>query len=446
MNPTVSDYTKRTARKTHKKSRLGCVNCKKRKIKCDEGKPSCVNCTRHCISCDYTHTQRGSSNSTPDVEKDTGAPDARDSLTFISSSQSNFTAPKRAHKTRGDVTGPTCTSTQSPETTTLANKPFQFTATDLALFHHFMSCPELGAEQPQWQTQMTRWGFQHHFLLRLLLAMSGFHLAQDPTALSHLQQVTGDHIDYAVEAEAHYDVAVREAASAVPHITGCNGQVLYTSAVFIFICSLARGPQPGEYLGFRDDGAPGCLALFMGVRSILELCSNDLAVNVSTSHIQSDVQYPSSERGQNGHHPTAAAELSTSTEQDYLNNLRFLLDSTYPTDQRAHLEYTAVLDRLQQTYTLVHPPPDSPLERIGLFPHIFGWLYTLPDIFLSDMQQQKQLALTFFSFFVVLLKDVDAAWFIRGWPEHIMHRILHGLDAYHRQFAAWRGDLAQFPP
>jgi hypothetical protein len=158
------------------------------------------------------------------------------------------------------------------------------------------------------------------------------------------------------------------------------------------------------------------------------------------------VQQPGSGRKQNGHHPTAPAELPKSSEHDHLNNLRFLLDSTYPTDQCAHLEYTAVLDRLQQTYTLVHPLPDSPLERIGLFPHIFGWLYTLPDMFLSDMKQQKQLALTFFSFFVVLLKDVDAAWFIRGWPEHIMHRILHGLDAYHRQFAAWRGDLAQFPP
>lgn len=468
MNPTVNEYTNRAARKTHKKSRLGCANCKKRKIKvglqlpplyqrlkepkCDERKPSCTNCIRHRIECDYTHPQSGSSNPTPDTEKDTGALDARDSLTFISSSQSNFTAPKRAHGTRGDVTGepaeqsPTCTRSKSPETTTLANKPFQFTATDLALFHHFMSCPELGAEQPQWQTQMTRWGFQHHFLLRLLLALSGFHLAKDPTAFSHLQQVTGDHIDYAVEAETHYDVAVREAASAVPHITGCNGQILYTAAVFIFICSLARGPQPGEYLGFRDDGGSGCLALFMGVRSILELCSNDLAVDVSTSHIQSQVQHPGSERGQDGHHPTAAAELPNSTEHAHLNNLRFLLDCTFPTDQRAHLEYTAVLDRLKQTYTIVHPPPDSPLERIGLFPHIFGWLYTLPDVFLSDIQQQKQLSLTVFSFFAVLLKDVDAAWFIRGWPEHIMNRILHGLDAYHRQFAAWRGNFAQFQP
>lgn len=309
-----------------------------------------------------------------------------------------------------------------------------------------MSCPELGAEQPQWQTQMTRWGFQHHFLLRLLLALSGFHLAQDPSGLANLQQVTGDNIDYAVEAETHYDVAVREAASAVPQITGCNGQVLYTAAVFIFICSLARGPQPGEYLGFRDDRSPGCLTLFMGVRSILELCSDVLDVDVSTSHIQSqNVQHTGSERGQNDHHPTAPIppELPNSTEHDHLNNLRFLLNSTYPTDQRAHLEYTAVLDRLKQTYTLVHPPPDSPLQRVGLFPHIFGWLYKLPDVFLSDIQQHKQLALTFFSFFVVLMKDVDAAWFIRGWPEHIMQRILHGLDPYHRRFAAWpMGELS----
>ncbi|KAL4917816.1 hypothetical protein BDW62DRAFT_201371 [Aspergillus aurantiobrunneus] len=253
---------------------------------------------------------------------------------------------------------------------------------------------------------VTRWGFQHHFLLHLFLALFGFHLARDPNGVSHLLQVTGQDIDYAAEAEKHYDIAVREAASAVPHITGCNGQIMYTTAVLIFICSLARGPQPG-------------------VRSVLELCSDVLSLDVVNIHIQSESVQDD-------------GETQDPTEPDHLEHLRLLLNSTYsPNQSTTHLDYSRVLDKLKQTYALVHPPPDSPLAKMGLFPHIFGWLYTLPDNFLSSLQQQQPLPLTFFAFFTILMKAIDSAWFIRGWPEHIMDKIWTSLDTYHRQFAMW---------
>ncbi|OJD11979.1 hypothetical protein AJ78_07362 [Emergomyces pasteurianus Ep9510] len=41
------------SRKPHRKSRTGCSNCKKRRIKCDETKPGCGKCEAYGISCDY---------------------------------------------------------------------------------------------------------------------------------------------------------------------------------------------------------------------------------------------------------------------------------------------------------------------------------------------------------------------------------------------------------
>jgi hypothetical protein len=41
------------SRKGHTKSRQGCFNCKKRKIKCQETQPACENCTRKSIECVY---------------------------------------------------------------------------------------------------------------------------------------------------------------------------------------------------------------------------------------------------------------------------------------------------------------------------------------------------------------------------------------------------------
>ncbi|KAJ5128306.1 C6 transcription factor [Penicillium atrosanguineum] len=42
------------ARRAHRKSRAGCLTCKKRRIKCDEQKPHCQRCQKKGIQCDYS--------------------------------------------------------------------------------------------------------------------------------------------------------------------------------------------------------------------------------------------------------------------------------------------------------------------------------------------------------------------------------------------------------
>ncbi|KAL7935895.1 hypothetical protein V8C35DRAFT_264017 [Trichoderma chlorosporum] len=43
-------------RKTHRKSRLGCGNCKIRSVKCDESKPTCRRCHASGFTCNYSQT------------------------------------------------------------------------------------------------------------------------------------------------------------------------------------------------------------------------------------------------------------------------------------------------------------------------------------------------------------------------------------------------------
>ncbi|RBR20678.1 uncharacterized protein FIESC28_05195 [Fusarium coffeatum] len=47
-------------RKAHKKSRLGCKNCKLRSVKCDESKPSCKRCKTSGFVCSFTQTSPSS--------------------------------------------------------------------------------------------------------------------------------------------------------------------------------------------------------------------------------------------------------------------------------------------------------------------------------------------------------------------------------------------------
>ncbi|KAK0729521.1 hypothetical protein B0H67DRAFT_559014 [Lasiosphaeris hirsuta] len=48
----ASDQRARS-RKTHRKSRNGCANCKLRRVKCDEAKPQCCKCTSYGVGCNY---------------------------------------------------------------------------------------------------------------------------------------------------------------------------------------------------------------------------------------------------------------------------------------------------------------------------------------------------------------------------------------------------------
>ena len=47
--------------KFHNKSKNGCDNCKRRRVKCDEGKPACRKCTNMKLECQYTpiHLRKG---------------------------------------------------------------------------------------------------------------------------------------------------------------------------------------------------------------------------------------------------------------------------------------------------------------------------------------------------------------------------------------------------
>jgi hypothetical protein len=119
----------------------------------------------------------------------------------------------------------------------------------------------------------------------------------------------------------------------------------------------------------------------------------------------------------------------------YLVQVRHLISATFPESNTGYTDYSQVLDRLCHCYDVVFGT--SQLPESQLWPQIFSWLYTLPDLFLADAQQRRPAALVVFAFFTVLLKQLDAAWFIREWPEHIMTSIFSNLDEYHRGYVQW---------
>ncbi|RAH47384.1 Zn(II)2Cys6 transcription factor domain-containing protein [Aspergillus brunneoviolaceus CBS 621.78] len=432
--PSITPYTQKLARKTHRKSRYGCRNCKRRRIKCDEIKPHCTNCIRHAIDCDYSSQPRAASSSPTEISSSnsTSSDKADGDYTYISSTPTNFKPPTRAH-------GPSRTSASAPYHSAppsheIAKRPFEFTATDMALFHHFLTSNELTAVQPRAQQQLCRLGFSHHYVLRLLLAFAGFHLVRKSEGNPRVQYM-GTATDYFAEADRHLETAVQEVTALVPQINPENAPAMYASAIFIFLSSLAKGPQPGEYLAFRDDGGSGNLGLFLGVRSILELCQNDIPTDVFAVSGDESPDSDTPEGGDQASRDPAIGAESHNYEY-HLNSLRQLLAIYVPDSNPRSPSYQRMLNHLHYCLAAVlGPGPRSP--GMSLFPHIFAWLYQLPDDLVHDLREQEPIALILFSFFCVLLHQLDAVWFIHHWPQHIVTGVYRKLDAAFRPFVQW---------
>ncbi len=105
---TLSVRRRPIPRKGHTKSRRGCYNCKRRKVKCQETLPACSHCTRIGLQCEY-----------PDGR-------SRPSLALTSALCSSASPEWSSLVT---------VSSPSPA---LQSTPTLFTGSDMRFFHHFL--------------------------------------------------------------------------------------------------------------------------------------------------------------------------------------------------------------------------------------------------------------------------------------------------------------------
>ncbi|KAJ5358842.1 uncharacterized protein N7496_011255 [Penicillium cataractarum] len=59
------------SRRSHTKSRKGCLECKRRHVKCDEGTPKCTLCRKRRLECSYPPPQS-------DLDSTHGSPSGQD--------------------------------------------------------------------------------------------------------------------------------------------------------------------------------------------------------------------------------------------------------------------------------------------------------------------------------------------------------------------------------
>ncbi|KAM5386485.1 hypothetical protein ACJZ2D_000448 [Fusarium nematophilum] len=151
-------------RRRHTKSRNGCDNCKRRKVKCDEARPACFNCKRHGVSCSLA-------DAAPQVTPSTEARAA----------SSDFLQPTAYHE------GPSPTDHLPSREPKLIDQlaplpPDELWLRGFELMHHYctVTADTLSLRQDMayvWRVAVPREGYKHSFVVHGILAIAAAHKA-----------------------------------------------------------------------------------------------------------------------------------------------------------------------------------------------------------------------------------------------------------------------------
>ncbi|KAH7398039.1 hypothetical protein BKA64DRAFT_753855 [Cadophora sp. MPI-SDFR-AT-0126] len=176
----------------HAKTRTGCVQCKQRKIKCDEAKPSCRNCNRHRSTCSflqYVPLGRGLQHGRlpsrePSHHRPYIPPQTQDQDQQQQQQSNNLNAhSKSTRNTNHNLRVHLPASRPGPRPSPALNSlPTTFTGPDLHLLHSYTTQTSQSMLGPHmtgssiWGTSIVSLSFTHSFLIHAMFSLSALHL------------------------------------------------------------------------------------------------------------------------------------------------------------------------------------------------------------------------------------------------------------------------------
>ncbi|RAL03673.1 Zn(II)2Cys6 transcription factor domain-containing protein [Aspergillus ibericus CBS 121593] len=200
-------------RRTHTKSRNGCDQCKKRRVKCDEQGPPCSNCMSRELKCTYFNI-----------------PGARKEASLSAST------PVPVQSLRKAAPSEPPTHTSQPLSRHGAS-PLNFASLrELELMHKFSTetyqslCNE-PTDHQVWQSVIPRKALEYSFLMSGILAVASLHIASEldpPAALSY--------IDTALE---YHDLAFAPFRQAIDNLTPANCDAVFAHSVITTVIGIA---------------------------------------------------------------------------------------------------------------------------------------------------------------------------------------------------------------
>ncbi|CEN62137.1 hypothetical protein ASPCAL08776 [Aspergillus calidoustus] len=337
-------------RRTHRKSKNGCLVCRQRKIKCDEVKPRCTNCIRFCVPCSLD----------PDPESDNSR-----SVTGSTTVSPGKRGRGRPRKKWGPAAGTSGPQEQLPAH--LNNPDLDgplLNAPDLELLLHFTSHTgrSLAHSDPPdnpiarfWSHNVPRIGLSCHVVLRLALALAGHHLAYTTG------QDTAKCAYYTALAQKYSAVGLVELTKTLATINNATCGALYTAATLMTYCTFASGPTDDNDLLVCNIGSHApqrWMSVIQGVRLIRERFEPDILFSGLLEPLA-----PSSEPDPKSTTPACIEEGYRRLEwEEPMRHLRDLITSdkdSADTDTADTAVYLQAYERIESIYEAIFGNADG---------------------------------------------------------------------------------------
>lgn len=402
------------------------MNCKRRKVKCDEIKPECGNCVRFSMHCDFAppltnppaHSPTASSPPTPTPKK-RGRPrknwDDIQKLPTPTASE-----PESA---RTPITPAAVPATVEPSFPQVLNPD------DLELLHHYMCHTAITLGDARvWREHVPRLGFQHHYVLHMVLAISAQHLARlRPSHAGH----------YEALAERHSTSALPDVTNIIPKLNKDNCQALYHTTVLVCLSTFAKRPSPGHLLIVAEEGEVPWWALLRGVKFV-----------VKTMGIQTIIAGWKDDGVTFERTWTHCPPMPTPVHKMVHWEKRFeeLADLVATAPEQDRQMYTTLLGSLEECFKMTFGTLAEPVDQVqGKFECIMRWLYSMEDDFVVRLQQKHILPIILLAHFNVLVQTLEHFWFMQGWSEHLMSGLFQVLEPQYSHWLRWPADQIKRP-
>jgi hypothetical protein len=398
-------------------------------LKCDEKRPSCLKCINHDVECSFTGNE--SSTTLSPEETSLSLPEARpQALRYRPYHYSTGELKQTFKVARPKDKQPTQLQPQPPPTHSKATQcelsldgsTKTISLVDLQLFHHFtISTYKLMREegddtQDVWQKHLPEWGVEFPSILHLILALSALHLAHEKPEQRE---------QYIEKADNRFNFGVRSVTAVLSQLNEDNCQKIYMAAALICFIYFARGPRPGEYLIFSESGPSEWLVLMNGVKIIVQSYH---------AKVFSGLLEP---KGDKISYKTTPAMLSERHEHRvHLQSVQRLIEEEVLDLNEKEMGISAIQDLfniMDEVYERVSGGKDGG----SLMDLVIGWLYRRPEEFVHLLEQKEPRALVILAYWAVLLKYMESAWFMKGWPEHVMTGISGSLHLDYWTWIEW---------
>ncbi|KAL5344093.1 hypothetical protein BJX70DRAFT_7845 [Aspergillus crustosus] len=363
-------------RRTHTKSRNGCDQCKKRRVKCDELGPPCSNCTSRELECVYSKL-----------------PISR-SLPSTSASPSSGNG---QHTTPAVIESYQQTSTVDWSTITELRR--------LELMHKFstdtyQSLCNSTSDFYIWQMVIPRLALRHDFLMKGILAVASLHMASSMDSSG-----APTYINTALE---FHNQTLTPFRHAIDDINPANCDAVFAHSVVTIIISIALPQLTTEKYGSTGMTEKIVLAaeLLQGVSSISRLCRPWLKLKLFTSG------------GDFWEHSNAPLDEDTEVA---LNNLAALTEEITDPGHRGVLKDT--LEFLRRCFARYIRMKDvaSPL----------AWLAVVSKEFFHALRCRQPMALLLLLYWGVFLHELHGqVWWAKNSGSALVLELLSELQPY----------------